>query len=197
MHRTLMFILLSLPVAASAHIGSHDNAGFGSGFLHPVTGSDHLLAMLGVGLLAMTAARRQPGHLPWFLPAAFIGGMTAGILAGALAIGGDVMASAAENLIVLSLFAIGLALLAGGWAPALPASAFVAAFALFHGYAHGAELPAQANAAAYIAGILLATTALHLGGMLAGYTLTRLPRGDWLLRACGAGTLLFGVSLLA
>lgn len=146
---------------AGAHTG-HPVEGWADGALHPVTGPDHLLAMVAVGLLAATVRGRA-----WLAPAAFVGGMAAG---GAAGLAG-VALPGAEGLILASVLLLGLAVAGavgdgGRWVLA----ALVVAGAA-HGHAHGAEAPEAANPVAYVAGFLSATVALHLAGLALGTTI--------------------------
>jgi len=144
--------------------GAHTGKGAGGvidGILHPLTGPDHLLAMLAVGIVAVLATPR--GRV-WLAPAAFLGGMVAGGVAG---LAGGALPGA-EYLIVASVFVLGLAIAgaaqgAGDW---LIAALIVAGIA--HGHAHGAEAPTSANPVAYVGGFLLATASLHLVGVGVG-----------------------------
>jgi urease accessory protein len=159
------FLLPAAP--ALAHPG-HGLDGMGSGLSHPLTGPDHLLAMLAVGAVAALCTNRR---LAWMTPLAFVGGMLAG---GAIGLAG-VSIPGTETAIAVSVVALG-ALLAtasrreGRWLAAL-----VGAFGVAHGIAHGAEAPAAGSPVAYIAGFVAVTIALHAGGGTAGWLLRRTP----------------------
>lgn len=172
--------------SAAAHPG-HEH-GLIAGLAHPLAGGDHLLAMVAVGVwsaAALPAARR------WAGPAAFVAAMLAGAVAGAagLAVPG------LETGIAASVVLLGLLLAAAGRAPAAPGLALVALAASLHGLAHGAELPAGASFAAYAAGFLASTAALHATGLAIGHRLA-LARG-WALRAGGALVGSAGLLMLA
>jgi urease accessory protein len=175
------------PAAALAHAGADSTAsGLAAGFRHPISGLDHLLAMLAVG---MWGAQLGPPAL-WALPVAFPLVMALGGVAGIAGIA----LPGVEFGIALSVIALGAAI-AGGRRPPLPVAAgLVAFFAVFHGYAHGVELPARADPAAYSAGFVLATGLIHLTGIGIGFV-TELPRGPALLRAGGGAIALAGVLL--
>lgn len=142
---------------ASAHTGDHAVAGFASGFAHPFLGLDHLLAMVAVGLWAA----QQGGRALWAVPAAFVGAMLIGGLVAWM--GGTLPLF--EGAIALSVLGMGL-FVATRQAWAVPLGmAVAAAFALFHGYAHGLEMPQAASPLLYALGFVLATAALHVFGI--------------------------------
>lgn len=182
--------LSALPAVAHAHtFGAHD-AGFVHGFLHPVGGLDHLLAMVAVGLWAA----QRGGAALWALPVAFVAAMIGGGLLGMAGIG----LPGVELGIVGSVVALG-ALIALQSRLALPASvAAVALFAVFHGHAHGAEMPEAAEPLLYGLGFALATALLHGAGVAAALGARRLTRngaGALALRGAGALIGLGGVAL--
>jgi urease accessory protein len=190
MKRKLWWVVPALLASGSAWAhGGHDHVhGFVSGLAHPVGGLDHLLAMIGVGLFAGMLG----GASRWRLPLAFVAAMTLGAAAGLAGIGSG---APTEQLIALGVLAIGLAIaFALRVRPAL-ATALVAACALFHGQAHGAELPAQAGALAYVAGFVLSTAALHGVGLVLA-TALRAAREDLrAARAAGGAIALAGLVL--
>lgn len=181
-------MLMSLVSAANAHSGEEGANGFLAGVLHPVTGFDHLLAMVAVGIWGATLGR----PLIWVLPVAFPMLMVVG---GILGIAG-VAVPFIETGIAVSVIVLGLAIAAAWRAPAGVAVAIVAVFGVFHGYAHGAELPSAASPAAYVAGFVLCTGALHLAGIGIG-AFKSLPKGPQGLRVCGGLIALAGVWILA
>lgn len=175
--------LLLLPSVALAHPGH--GSGFLPGFLHPFHGLDHLLAAVAVGLWGA----RIGGRAAWALPVAFVAGMLAGGLLAASGVGLPGM----EIVIALSVLVLG-AVLATNSRLAVPAgAAIVAAFALFHGGAHGAEAPDQAGFVSYAAGIALATAGLHASGIAITLWLKTRP---WMLRIVGAPIALAGATML-
>lgn len=180
----------ALPQAASAHtFGAHD-AGFAHGFLHPVGGWDHLLAMVAVGLWAA----QRGGRALWALPLAFVGAMVAG---GAMGMTGMDL-PAVETGILLSVLVFGAAIAFAVAMPLPAAAALVALFGVFHGHAHGAEMPAAAEPMLYAMGFVLATALLHAGGIAAASSLLRLVRGglgSLALRGSGAAVGLGGLAL--
>ena len=142
---------------ASAHTGSEHAFSFASGFKHPFTGLDHMLAMVAVGLWAGL----NGGRALWVWPVAFVGVM---VLGGLLGISG-VAVPMVEAGILASVVVLGLLVLAAAQVPVSAGAILVAAFALLHGHAHGAELPGEAAAATYAAGFAIATAILHAIGI--------------------------------
>lgn len=172
----LGLVLFCCALGVHAHTGEETANGFLAGVLHPLTGFDHLLAMVAVGIWGATLGR----PLIWALPVAFPMLMVVG---GMLGITG-VALPFIESGIAVSVVVLGLAIAVAWRAPIAIAIAIVAAFGVFHGYAHGAELPNAVSPAAYVAGFVLCTGALHLAGIAIG-TLQRLPNGRQALRASG------------
>lgn len=180
--------VLTCPVLqAQAHTEVVTAQGLLAGMLHPVTGIDHLLAMVAVGIWG--AALGAP--LLWMLPLAFPLLMVAG---GILGIAG-VPLPLVEPGIALSVLLLGLAILAQWRAPLVLAIVLVGFFGVLHGHAHGTELPAAASPAAYSAGFVLSTGLLHLAGIGIG-ELRRWRHGVAVLRAAGAALAATGAWLL-
>ena len=171
--------LLLAPALAFAHPGHGDN-GLVAGISHPLGGLDHLLAMVAVGLWAA----QQKGAARWALPCTFVGTM---LIGGVLGFEG-LQLPALESGIAASVLALGLAV-------AFVAVGATALFALFHGVAHGLELPDMTSPWAYAAGFVGATAVLHA----AGYAVVRfLPAAAApLVRVAGAASAATGVWLLA
>jgi urease accessory protein len=177
-----------LPGLAAAHVG-HGDAGSGlwAGILHPIFGLDHVVAMVAVGIWA--AQRGAPAI--WVLPITFPMVMALGAVLGAL----GVPIPGTEIWIALSAITWGL-IVALSVRPPLPvAGLLVAVFAIFHGYAHGAELPESTNAIAYSVGFVLATGMLHLLGIVLGIA-KRWAAGATALRFGGVAIALCGVYFL-
>lgn len=163
---TAICAMCLLPMSASAHTGVGQTAGFSAGFMHPVSGLDHLLAMIAVGIFAAQIG----GRAAWVVPGAFIGMMVAG---GALGMSG-VQIPYIEAGILASVLVLG-GLIAGAFRlPLVFSGILVGIFALFHGQAHGAEMPVALDAVSYSAGFALATASLHATGNLAGIGLRKL-----------------------
>lgn len=181
-------LLLVAAQAANAHSEDITGGGFVRGFLHPLTGGDHLLAMVAVGMWG--AVLEAP--LIWVLPVTFPMLMVFGAVA---ALAGIALPSI-EPGIALSVLVLGLAI-AACWRAAIPvAIGIVAFFGFLHGYAHGRELPQAASAAAYASGFVLASGMLHGVGIAIG-TVRMLPFGTALLRVMGGLIAGAGVWLLS
>lgn len=179
--------LLLLPAVARAHVeGAAAGGGFATGFLHPLAGVDHVLAMLAVG---MWGAQLGPPAL-WALPVAFPLVMALGGVAGILAL----PLPSVELGITASVIVLGAMIALDRRPPLVVAGLLVAFFAIFHGYAHGLELPSQAGAVAYSAGFVLATGTIHLAGIAIGLV-TKLPHGLRVLRLGGSAIALAGAYL--
>lgn len=182
----LLLLLVSAPALAHSDAASLQG-GFMSGFMHPISGLDHVVAMVAVGLwgayLGMPAI--------WLLPVVFPLVMALG---GALGVAG-VPIPYIETGIALSGVILGLAVLFALRPPIWIAAILVGIFAIFHGYAHGAELPNAANPLIYSIGFVVGTGLLHLAGIAIG-ELKRLPWGDYIVRAGGAIVALVGFGFL-
>lgn len=178
---TLTAATATLPGLALAHPG-HETGQFMGGLSHPVGGADHLLAMVALGLLAAQIG----GRALWTLPAAFVAAMIAGGLSG----WAGLPFAGVEPMILASVVILG-ALVAMAIRP--PMAVLVPGVAIFgfaHGWAHGAEGPAQ-GLIPYASGFAAATMALHLLGIGIG----RLLQRGALLRGIGGGTVLAGLAL--
>jgi urease accessory protein len=174
---------------AAAHTFGADGAGFAAGLGHPLFGLDHLLAMVAVGVWAAQLG----GRATWQVPAAFVYAL---VLGAALALAGLPL-PAVEPGIMASVLALGLLIAFAVRLPAPSGMALAALFALFHGHAHGAEIPAAADPLLYGAGFVLATVALHAAGIALGWGAARLL-SPALTRAAGAAVATAGLwALLA
>ncbi len=155
---------LALSGAALAHPGHSEAASFFAGFAHPLSGLDHLLAMLAVGVWAAQSG----GRSAWRLPLTFVAAMLAGA---GLGLSG-VSVPGVEPMIAASVLVLGLLVaLRVPLRAQATGTALIAAFAVFHGIAHGAGVPAGSALAAYIAGFALATAVLHALGVRLGFSL--------------------------
>jgi urease accessory protein len=185
---------LVLPTAAFAHTGAGDTHGFMHGFIHPISGIDHILAMVAVGLFAAQLG----GRALWLVPASFVGAMA---LAGALGAAG-ISLPFVEVGIAASIIALGLIVAFEAKPPVAVAvavaMALVAFFAIFHGHAHGAELPADASGLAYGAGFIVATAFLHAIGIGIGLALGRAATtgGERILQLGGCAMSVAGAAIL-
>jgi urease accessory protein len=178
--------VLASPALAHTGVAEHGH-GLAAGLAHPLGGADHLLAMVAVGLWAGLVG----GRAVWVWPAAFVTAMAAGGLLGMA----GVPLPFAEAAIAASVIALGAIIGLNVQAPVALGAALCALFALFHGHAHGSELPAAASALGYAAGFLTATTALHLGGLLMARVMAQgAPRR--LTRLAGAAMAVAGAGML-
>ena len=159
-------------------------SGFASGVLHPILGFDHLLAMIAVGLLSVQIG----GRAVWTVPAAFVAFLALG---GGVGLMGYALPQV-EGVIAMSVFALGLAIALRASMPVLLAMAFVGFFAIFHGHAHGVEIPRLASPGGYVAGFMLASAFLHLLGVGVGV----LQRHEQARALMGAGVAGVGAHLL-
>jgi urease accessory protein len=178
--------LTSLSGAALAHPG-HAPASFATGFAHPLGGLDHLLAMLAIGLYAA----RQAGAARLLLPAGFVLAMLAGAGLGALGLA----LPAVEAGIAASVLVLGLLVAFAARLPLAASLPLVAAFALFHGHAHHAEM-GDATLLGYSLGFALATAALHAAGLALARAFPDSRDGHLALRLGGGGIAGVGVALL-
>lgn len=173
---------------AEAHTFGAQGAGLSQGFAHPLLGFDHLLAMIAVGAWGAQLG----GRAVWAVPGAFIGMMVAGA---GLALSG-ISFPAVELGIVGSLLVIGALVAVAVRLPAAVGGGLVGFFALFHGHAHGAEIPEAASALLYGLGFVAATALLHGIGLGAAAYLKGSTR-TWTVRAGGAGVAAAGLAMLA
>jgi urease accessory protein len=186
-----IILLAGLSAApAFAHPGDHHaGASFALGFMHPIVGWDHLLAMLAVGLWAA----QQPRRVAWVMPLAFPAMMALGAYSGVQGAALPWM----EAGIAASVAALGLLIAFAVRMPIAGGAAIIALFGYVHGYAHGIEAPAGETLLGYGAGFIAATALLHLAGLLAGIWVTRPAVGGRILRAAGVLVASAGFSLLA
>jgi urease accessory protein len=189
--KSVVFALLAVvgvlyaPASFAHTFGAH-GAGFAGGLAHPFLGLDHLLAMIAVGLWAAQLG----GSNLWRVPVAFVAAMA----------GGAVLANPAmdmswlETSIAASVVALGLMVAFRLRLPGLLGMLAVACFALFHGFAHGLEMPQTASPYGYGLGFLLATASLHVIGIFLGLSMAR---GRFMLQAGGVAIAAAGLLLLA
>ena len=155
-HALLGLALWCLALSAHAHPGHIDGMGTVSGFMHPLTGLDHMLAMLAVGVYAAQCG----GRARWLAPLLFLGGMAAGGIAGYL----QWALPQVEAGIAASVLVLGLMVVVGRRMPALPAYVLITGFALCHGYAHGVEAPGGSAFELYCAGFIASCVMLQAIG---------------------------------
>ena len=180
-----------VPTVASAHVGVGSTSGFSHGFWHPISGIDHVLAMVAVGMFAANLG----GRALWAVPLTFVALMAAG---GVLGIQ-HVNIPYVEVGIGLSVVILGLVVAFQVQWPVAAAMALVGVFAIFHGHAHGEEMPLSASGAEYAAGFMIATACLHIVGIGLGLGLQRMGTAYWHRTAqlSGGAMALAGVALLA
>jgi urease accessory protein len=174
-------------VVVEAHVEGGVAAGLISGFAHPLSGWDHMLAMVAVGVWG--AQLGAPAV--WLLPIAFPMMMAGGAFAGLI----GVTLPGVEIAIAASAILLGLMVSVERRASVAGAMALVACFGVFHGHAHGSELSPGTNALTYSAGFIIATGGLHVVGVLLGLAHTR-PAGRAVLRAAGVVVTVAGLGFL-
>lgn len=183
---SLVALLLGAAIMpAYAHVGAGSASSFAAGFGHPLSGLDHMAVMVAVGLWAAL----KGGRALWVWPTTFVGVMLAG---GALGMA-HVSAPFVEPGILASVVALGLLVAMAVDLPVAAGAAIIGVFALFHGHAHGAEVPAATAGIGYMAGLALATAVLH--GIGVAFVLGAGPRLHALVRAAGAACAAIGVGL--
>jgi len=185
---TAIFLYALLhPSSAFAHYGA-GGSGFSTGFFHPVLGPDHLLAMISVGIISA----QMGGKAVWAVPATFVSVMAVGGSLGAV----GAPLPLVEYGIVISVIALGAAIASGKKMPPNITYGFVGLFAIFHGYAHGMEMPIISDPLLYAAGFMLSTACLHLIGVAIGFAAVYTRAGAFALRNCGVAICAFGFYLI-
>ncbi len=195
MRQSIKRMLLALaavaaPAVAYAHTGVGDTSGFVHGFSHPISGLDHILAMVMVGVFAFQLG----GRATWLVPTTFVLVMAVG---GGLGIAG-INVPFVELGIALSVVVLGAIIALNVKAPTAVAMGLVGLFAIFHGHAHGAEMPENAAGAAYAAGFMIATAVLHAVGLGLGFMIGRAGErhGTFAVRTAGGVAAVAGVGIL-
>ncbi len=183
--------LTVLPTVASAHVGAGDAHGFVHGFSHPLNGLDHMLAMIAVGMLAAHLG----GRALWLVPLTFVSVMA---VAGTLGMAG-VGLPFVEVGIGMSVVVLGLAIAFQLNISTLAAVGLVGFFAIFHGHAHGAEMPESASGFAYGLGFVSATATLHAIGIGLGLTIGYIGEtySRRIIQVGGGAMAVAGVAILA
>jgi urease accessory protein len=187
--KTKILLLLAL-LFSSTNIFAHplpgSESGFLNGFFHPISGLDHILAMLAVGIWAV----QMGGKAKWIIPITFVGIMSVGGILGM----NSINLPFAEVGILVSVIVLGVLILAGVRLPVLVSSVLVGVFALCHGHAHGAELPAAASGVTYATGFALTTIVLHLSGIGFGAAVNKVAN-EKIVKFSGALIALMGLFL--
>jgi urease accessory protein len=181
--------LMLIPTAAFAHTGVGEAHGFVSGFAHPLGGLDHILAMVTVGIFAWQLG----GRALWLVPGSFVLAMAAGATLGMAGIPLPFV----EFVVAASVIVLGAVVAFARGAPIAIAMGVVALFAIFHGHAHGSEMPLDAAGGAYAAGFMLATTLLHATGIALGCAIGRVADGRAGYQLGGSLVALSGLVILA
>lgn len=179
---TLMAALAATP--AFAHLNPDEHGSFMAGLSHPIFGLDHILAMIAVGLWAASLG----GRTLWILPSAFVGAMVVGFGAAI----SELPLPFVEPIILLSVFALGLAVAFAVRLPGAAAASIVGAFGLFHGFAHGGEL-GSAGAFAFGAGFALSAAILHSFGISIAVLARQYLANSTLIRGLGWATAFGGL----
>jgi len=179
----LALLAIGFPSLAHAHVGAGEVHGFMHGLVHPLVGLDHLCAMVAVGLWAA----QMGGRAMWRVPLTFVGVMALGGMLGMAA----VPVPFVEGGIAMSLLVLGVLIAVAVRLPVPLIAAIVGVFAVFHGYAHGAEMPQDASGLEYAAGFVLATAVLHASGITVALLAKHHGRAQW-LRFAGAAIALCG-----
>ena len=189
--RTALAVLMTPMLLAASPAAAHTGGvagGFVGGFAHPVFGPDHVVAMVAVGLWGAFLGAPAIWLLPVLFPLVMAFGGVLGIM--------GVPIPAVETGIAASAVVLGLMVALKARPPLWIAGVLVGAFAIFHGHAHGAELPAGTDAVAYSAGFVIATGLLHLCGIAFGL-LARWPAGRIAVQTAGGAIALAGIVFLA
>ena len=179
-------LLFAIPSVALAHTNGTVHSDFMHGFTHPLGGFDHLLAMVAVGIWGAQIG----GRAIWVLPSLFV---IALVLGGALGLSGIVLPFI-ESGIIASVLILGVMIATASKLPLVVSSSIVAIFAIFHGSAHGAEMPASISAAWYAIGFAMASALLHFSGMGIG-SLLKKDKKLIISRVTGSVITLLGVYL--
>ena len=184
---TLSLYLIFMASTARAHGETGNVGGFLSGFGHPLTGLDHIVAMVAVGLWGAFLGGRAMWTLPVVFPVVMAFGGAFGVL--------GVPLPGVETGIALSGVVLGLMVTFAAKPPLWVAALIVGFFAVFHGHAHGSELPEAANPLTFAAGFVISTGLLHLSGIAFGL-LVKWPWGRIAIRAGGLVISLVGFGFL-
>jgi urease accessory protein len=186
----LALAVASLPAVAFAHPGVGAAHDLTHGFMHPVGGLDHVLAMVAVGMFAAILG----GRALWLVPTSFVAMMAVGGLLGMQGVGIPFV----EMGIAASIIVLGLAVALRWNPPTAVAMGVVGLFAVFHGHAHGAEMPADASGLQYALGFMAATALLHVAGIGLGVAVSRFgAKSATAMRLGGSAVALIGAALMA
>jgi urease accessory protein len=190
-YRLLIAAAAAVPAVALAHTGLGDGHDLVRGFMHPLTGIDHVLAMVAVGVIAVQFG----GRALWAVPLSFVVSMA---IAGLFGVAGLVLPGV-EAGIALSVVMLGAVIFLRVKLPVVVAASMVAVFAIFHGYSHGLEMVRAHSGAGFGVGFVSATALLHLAGIGLGLLTGRIAasRVRPLSQAAGGALVLAGAVLFA
>lgn len=177
--------IVMAPFAVQAHVLPGSSQSFMSGLAHPLLGLDHLVAMLGVGLLAT----QRGGRALWLLPTVFVGVMAIGGILGSIGFSLPMV----ETAILVSLFAFGALILSAQSSNLRTIGTLAGAFALFHGHAHGTEIGSVAGLT-FVPGMVVTTAALLAAGMVFGLAANSASKDLW-IRYAGGGIMVCGAAI--
>ena len=184
----LLFVFLLFINESFAHSLANNSSGFGNGFSHPILGLDHFLVMLGVGIWGA----QMQGRRMWSLPITFPIIMSLGAI---ISLANIFVLFYVEYIIVLSVITLGLFIFLK-WLPnEIIAIILISFFAIFHGYAHGSEIPKAIDPLSFIIGFVISTGLIHLLGILLGYILDKFYYG-LISRALGVIISILGIMLI-
>lgn len=185
MQKIISFILfLLMPVSAFAH-AKGVVSGFSEGLMHPVSGSDHLLAMVSVGIISA----QMGGRAVWSVPSIFVAFMAIGGILGLY----NINFIAVESGISASVILLGFMIIFDSKTLKYLAHLLIAFFASFHGDAHGLEMPDLATSGLYMFGFLLTTIILHITGLGIGFAALKSKHSKKILKAIGAVVVVLGI----
>ncbi len=187
MFKKTLLAFLAAEISLLAHTGHGGISGFGAGFSHPIGGADHILAMFAVGLWAA----QMGGRALWAVPLSFVMMMVAGAVMGIQGIQVPLI----EEGILASVVVLGGLIALKTRLPVVAGAVIVGTFAMFHGAAHGAEMPLNAGGIGYGAGFVLATGLLHIGGIVLGMAMHRLSETK-ASRVAGGAIAASGIALV-
>ena len=182
----LLCILVFTPASVYAHTSVGHTAGFANGFGHPIGGFEQVLAMIAVGIWASQIG----GKAVWAVPSTFVGVMILGCIMGITGVSVPFI----EEGIIISVLILGVLIAAAARMPLAVSMAIVGLFAIFHGHAHGAEMPVAVSGLAYGIGFAVATALLHLSGIVIGVLFRKTARTQF-IRFAGATIAAGGVYL--
>ena len=187
----IMSITMFAPRVALAHVGLGDAHDALHGFLHPILGLDHILAMITVGLLAANLG----GRARWAVPVSFVSMM----LAGGIAAMSGMILPFSELGVAMSVIMLGGLLSSRVRLPVAYAAALAGIFAIFHGYAHGLEMPQDASGISFALGFLTATASLHIAGLCIGLGIAKLshPAASKITTMGGGAIVIAGIALIS